>query len=685
MAGMSNHVEGWRQRGDVLVAVFVCVSVLMLLVPLPAVLLDFGMALNIGVSLLVLLIVLYARNTSEFSSFPTLLLLSTVFGLALNVSSTRLILSQGAAFDGRIVRAFGTFVVGSSSVGSSTVAASGAAGAVIGLIIFVIIIAVQVVVITKGSNRVAEVAARFTLDALPGRQMAIDAEYSSGRLSEAQARVRQQELQRQADFYGAMDGASKFVSGNVRVALFITAVNLAGGFLLGVSVHGEALASAAHHYVLLTIGDGLVTQLPALLIATATGIIVTRAASDRPFGWDVAAQLARYDRPFYITAAFLAVLALLPGFPPWLLLPMAAAVAGLGRAIGRSERNAAGAGAGAAGSTGDAPPQTAQGAATATAGATAAAAGGGGSAPVLPPPLSLELGYALLAATEGAAGADLLRGVAGVRDRAARDWGVQVPALHITDNLGLAPTAYVFKIRGVDAQGGRCRPGAGCTDTLVGGFGAVIERHAADLLGRDQVRAMIDELRETSPTVVEEAGAALSVGEIRAVLQGLLRERVSIRDLVTILEALADEAGGQRDVDYLVGRVRRALGRQISAQHSDQHGVLHVVTLAPELERELLAADAGPGAGNGAAAAFHRDWVDALADTLGATAAAGCRPALVASDELRALVKRTTERRMPELVCLAAGEVAAAGAVRRVAEVSGSAAGGAASGAGRRA
>ena len=634
MAAVNRPVDGWRQRGDLVAAAFVCVAVLMLLIPLPAVLLDLGMAFNIGISLLVILIVLYARNTAEFSSFPTLLLLVTIFGLALNVSSTRLILSRGAAFDGRIVRAFGDFVVGSS----------GAAGAVIGLIIFVIIIAVQVVVITKGSSRVAEVAARFTLDALPGRQMAIDAEYNSGRLSEAQARLRQQELQRQADFYGAMDGASKFVAGNVRVALFITAVNLAGGLIIGISVHGENLAAAAHTYVALTIGDGLVTQLPALLIATATGIIVTRAASDQPFGRDAALQLARYDRPFYITAVFLGVLALLPGFPPWLLLPLAAAVAALGRAVGRRDSAAAAA------------------PAASEAGAAAVSEAPAGPAPALPPPLSLELGYGLLAATEAAAGAELLRGVAGVRDRAARDWGLQVPALHIADNLQLPPTAYVFKIRGAAAGGGRCRPGGGCSAALVGEFRAMIVRHAAELLGRD-------ELRETCPTVVAEAVAALSVGDIRGVLQGLLREQVSIGDLVTILETLADEAGRQRDVDYLVRRVRRSLGRQISAQHSDARGVLHVVTLAPELERELLAADTGPAARPGGETEFHRRWIEALAATLGDTAGHGCRPALVASEELRALVKRSTARRLPDLVCLATSEVAAAAAVRCLAEV----------------
>ncbi len=644
MAAVSSPGDRWRRHGDVLVPVFVCVTVLMLLVPLPALLLDLGMALNIGMSLLVILIVLYSRNSAEFTSFPTLLLLATVFGLALNVSSTRLILSHGAAFDGRIVRAFGSFVVGSS----------GDAGAIIGLIIFIIVIAVQVVVITRGSTRVAEVAARFTLDALPGRQMAIDAQYNSGRITEAQAQRRQQELQRQADFYGAMDGASKFISGNVRVATFITVVNLAGGFIVGVSVHGEPLAAAARTYVALTIGDGLVTQLPALLISTATGIIVTRAVSDAPFGRDAVRQLGRYERPFYITAGFLALLALLPGFPPYLLLPLALAVAGLGHSVGRSAQRS------------DEPVAPA---AKAAASKPREHAGGVSSAP--PAPLALEIGYALLAATEGEQGAELLRGVAAVRERAARDCGLEVPALRITDNLGLPPTAYLFKMRGVEVGGGRCRGARGCGAALVEQFGEIVRSHASELLGRDQVRSMLEALRDGYPTLVAEATAALSVGEIRRVLQGLLREQVSIRDLVTILETLADHAPQNRDVDLLVREVRRALGRQISMQHSDSRGVLRVVTLAPELERSLLATAEAPGDHGpvGAETELQHRWLGTLASTVEQAAVAGRRPAVVSSDEVRTLLKRRTAQRMPDLVCLASGEVAAAPQVRCVAEV----------------
>ena len=537
--------ERWRQRGDVLVAVFVCVAILMLLIPLPGLLLDLFMLLNICLSLLVILIVLYSRNTLEFTVFPTLLLLATVFGLALNVSSTRLILAQGAAFDGRVVRAFGSFVVG----------ASGAAGYLIGLVIFTIIIAVQFVVITKGSTRVAEVAARFTLDALPGRQMALDAEYHAGLLTEVQAQQRKQELQRQSNFYGAMDGASKFVSGSVRVAIIITLVNLAGGLVMGVSIHGEPLAAAAQTYVTLTIGDGLVTQLPALLISTATGIVVTRAISGASFGRDLARQFSFYDRPFYITGAFLAVLALLPGFPPLLLLALAAAVAVLGYAVARSRPDA------------QATQAAAAGAATAAERSGATASGAVAGAP--PDPLSLELGLALVPMAAGQSGGDLLERIARLRTQMAQEWGLPVPHIRICDNLQLAPSEYVLKIRGVEAGRGRI----GSNQDLVARLGAQLRGHAAELLGRDQVRSLLDRLRADYPTTVEEVTAELSLGEIRRVLQGLLAEQVAIRDLPAILETLADWASANRDPAFLVQQVRHTLARQISLQHAGSDGV----------------------------------------------------------------------------------------------------------------
>lgn len=654
--------EQWRQRGDVLVAVFVCVAILMLLIPLPAVLLDLFMLLNICLSLLVILIVLYARNTLEFTVFPTLLLLATVFGLALNVSSTRLILAQGAAFDGRVVRAFGSFVVG----------ASGVAGYLIGLVIFTIIIAVQFVVITKGSTRVAEVAARFTLDALPGRQMALDAEYHAGLLTEVQAQQRKQELQRESNFYGAMDGASKFVSGSVRVAIIITLVNLAGGLVMGVSVHGEPLAAAAQTYVTLTIGDGLVTQLPALLTSTATGIVVTRAISGASFGRDLARQFSFYDRPFYITGAFLAVLALLPGFPPLLLLPLAAAVAALGYAVARErpgERTTQAAAGGAPAAEGSGEADSGAGEPGAMAGAagpahTARAAAAHAAAGAPPEPLSLELGLALVPMAEGRSGGDLLDRIARLRTQMAQEWGVPVPHIRVCDNLQLAPSEYVLKIRGIEAGRGRGRIGS--SQALVARLGALLRGHAAELMGRDQVRSLLDRLRADCPTTVEEATAALSIGEIRRVLQGLLSEQVAIRDLPAILETLADWASANRDPAFLVQQVRLTLARQISLQHAGSDGVLRVVTLAPECERQLLA---GADPAHGMEAGARRRWLEALSGTLARAARQGIRPAVLSSSEARVRVRATTRREIPHLVCLATTEVAPEVAVESVAEV----------------
>ncbi|MDR0760057.1 MAG: flagellar biosynthesis protein FlhA, partial [Treponema sp.] len=302
---------------DVFIAVAVIAVVMMIIVPLPTVLLDALMALNLVLSLFILLIVLYTKKPTDFSVFPTVLLVITVFGLALNISSTRLILIRGAAFDGRMVRAFSTFVVGSG----------GAEGLVVGFIIFIVIVAVQAAVITKGATRIAEVAARFALDAMPGKQMAIEAEYNSGAITEEESIARKNDLQREVDFYGAMDGSSKFVSGNVKVGILITAVNILGGIIIGSVFHGEPISSAIGTYVAFSIGDGLLSQFPALLVSTATGIIVTRSVSDGTFGEDTSSQFSRDSRIYWIGALVLGGFALLPGFPWYVLIPLALALA----------------------------------------------------------------------------------------------------------------------------------------------------------------------------------------------------------------------------------------------------------------------------------------------------------------------------------------------------------------------
>jgi flagellar biosynthesis protein FlhA len=314
------------------IALAVVTVVVMLVVPLPTVLLDAFMALNLVLSLLVLLIVLYTEKATDFSLFPVVLLVVTVFGLALNVSSTRLILTKGDKFDGRMIRAFSSFVVGTG----------GTEGLVVGFIIFIVIIAVQVVVITKGATRVSEVAARFALDGMPGKQMAIEAEFNAGAITEEESTARKKELQQEADFYGAMDGASKFISGNVKVGIFITVVNVLGGIIIGVAIHGESLDAAVGNYISFSIGDGLLSQFPALLVSTAMGIVVTRAASPGNLGERLAAQFSRDAKVYWVGTGVLVFFSLLPGFPWYVLLPMAALVGFYAFQIGRRQKKAAG-------------------------------------------------------------------------------------------------------------------------------------------------------------------------------------------------------------------------------------------------------------------------------------------------------------------------------------------------------
>jgi flagellar biosynthesis protein FlhA len=662
---------------DMVVAVFVVVIVAMLIIPLPPVLLDLLMTVNIVLSLLTILIVLYTRHALEFSVFPTLLLISTIFGLALNVSSTRLILSQGSRFGGRIVRAFGTFVVG----------AKGAEGYVIGIIIFAIIVVVQFIVITKGSTRVAEVAARFTLDALPGKQMAIEGEYNSGLITEEEARRRKTEVQREVDFYGAMDGASKFISGNVKVGLLITVINIVGGFLVGMLIHGEGIDVALDTYIPLTIGDGLVTQLPSLLVSTATGIIVTRAASDRTFGQDVTAQFGNQSRPYLIAAGLLLVLSVLPGFPFYVLIPLAILVGFLGVTLYRRKQAAA-----------EVKPQ---------AGAREEGQAQPEATRLAPlDPLSLELGYGLIPLVDKEHGAELLDRITRIRRDAALDLGLVVPPIRIIDNMRLEPSEYCFKIRGVEVGRGRIRPSmylainsGRVTEEITGeptrdptfglpaiwiaeelrdraeGVGytvvdpssiiathlqEIIRRHAAEVLGRQETQSILDALKPDYPAVLEDLQKSeVTVGQVQKVLQGLLGEQVSIRNIVAILETIADYAGITKDVGFLVEKARQSLGRQLCLQYADDKKVLRVLTLEPSLERRIIDSKAETARGTIAALEpeIHRKWMTALSNSVRSVQEQGHTAILLCSEAARALVRSSTVREIPHLVVLSAAEM----------------------------
>lgn len=691
-AARANRVSIFGDQRDLFIAIGVVAVVIMIVIPLPTVLLDAFMALNLVLSLLILLIVLYTKKATDFNVFPTVLLVTTVFGLALNISSTRLILVKGSAFDGRMVRAFSTFVVGSG----------GLQGLVVGFIIFIVIIAVQVVVITKGATRIAEVAARFALDAMPAKQMAIDAEFNSGAITEEEAHIRKADLQREVDFYGAMDGSSKFVSGNVKIGIFITVVNVLGGFIVGAAIHREPLANALGTYVTFSIGDGLLSQLPALLVSTASGIIVTRSVSSGTFGEDVATQFSRDERIYWVGAAVLAGFALLPGFPWYVLVPMAFLLGFVAFRLRRAKLRKA-----------NLAESMSKGGADKKAQEDAR-----DMSPVVPlDPLSLELGYGLIPLVDKDKGAELLERVQRIRRESALDLGLVIPRIRIIDNMRLEPSEYCFKIRGVDVGRGKIRMGyylcinpGGVREELPGektkdpAFGLpalwvnedrrdeaeragytvvdppsiiathlteIIKRCASEILGRQETQAILDTLKKDYPAVVEETQKYLSLGDIQKVLQGLLRERVSIRNMVAILEALADFGPITKDSGFLTEKARQALARQLCLQYADEERALHVLTLEHSLEQKIIESrvDTTSGPVSALEPAMQRAWIKALSRAVMAVQERGWLPVVLCSDQARALVKSSCERELPELVVLSVPEIVPDVTVEAIGEI----------------
>ncbi|MDR3337019.1 MAG: flagellar biosynthesis protein FlhA [Treponema sp.] len=674
------------------IAFSVVAIVMMLIVPLPTIILDMLMALNLVLALLILLRVMYIQKPTDFSSFPTLLLVVTVFGLALNVSSTRLILTKGEAFDGRMIKAFATFVVGSG----------GTEGLVVGAIIFVVILAVQLLVITKGSTRIAEVAARFALDAMQIKQMAIETEFNTGSITEEEAQQRKAELRRELDFYGNMDGSSKFVSGNVKAGIFITVINVLGGIIVGVSIHHEPMAKALGTYISFTIGDGLLSQFPALLVSTATGIIVSRSATSGPMGEEIAGQFKQDERIFWIGAVVLALFALLPGFPWYVLIPMAVLLGYTAFRIGRTKRK-----------------QLSYADAAARAGeAKKAKEEAGEMSPVVPlDPLSLELGYGLIPLVDKDKGAELLERVHMIRRESALDLGLVIPRIRIIDNMRLEPSEYCFKIKGVDVGRGKIRMGyylcinpGGVTEEISGektrdpAFGLpavwigedsreqaeragytvvdppsiiathlteIIKRCAAEILGRQDTQGILDTLKKEYPAVVEETQKSLSLGEIQKVLQSLLKERVSIRNMVAILEALADYGPVTKDAGFLTEKARQALARQLCLQYADDDRILRVLTLEQSLEQKIIDSRVETSSGLISALdpSLQRAWIKALSRSVAAVHDQGWLPVVLSSEQARRLVKSSTERELPELVVLSVPEIVSDITVEAVGEI----------------
>ena len=670
----------FNNTADLTIAVCAIVVVMMLIVPLPTLLLDILMALNLLFAVLMLLIVLSTPKATDFASFPTMLLVSTVFGLGINVSSTRLILAEGLDFNGKMVKAFASFVVGTS----------GDEGLLIGFVIFIILIAVQAFVITKGASRVAEVAARFTLDAMPMKQAAVEAEYNAGAITEEEARKRKMDVQREADFYGAMDGASKFVSGNVKVGIFITVINLVVGLIFGMVLRGESFGTAIQTYAAFTIGDGLLSQLPSLLVSFATGIIVTRSASDQTLGIDVRRQFSQSAWIYYVAGGTMALIGIFPGFPWYVLIPLGAALCFLGYKLQSMQKLA------------EIERKVAE-----KAGSPQAAGSVADASTVQPPdPLSLELGYALIPLVDKEKGAELLERVQLIRREMALDMGLIVPRIRITDNIRLDSSEYCFKIKGVTAGSGRIKMGwflcinsGGVTEEVPGektqepAFGLpavwvaqenrdraeragyavvdpptmiathlteIIKRRADEILGRQEVQVLIDSLRKDYPAVVEEVMQNFKIGEIVKVLQGLLREQVSIRSMVAILETLADFGGVTKKTDVLVERVRQTLGRQICLQYADPHGVLHVLTVSQTFLETLLESKTDTVDGPVAMLdpVTHRKWISAVSTAIATARNQGYSfPVILCPETVRRLVKSSIERELPGIVVLSSAEI----------------------------
>ncbi len=641
--------------------------VVLMIVPLPPMLLDLLLSIDIGLAVVLLLTAIYVRQPVDFSVFPSLLLLLTLVRLSLNVASTRLVLMNGAdgvEAAGSVIMAFGQYVVGGNFV--------------VGVVIFIVLIAIQYIVINHGAVRISEVTARFTLDALPGRQMAIDADLNAGVINEKEAKERRDRVRREADFYGAMDGAIRFTQRDALAAVLITGVNIVAGLIIGVVQHGLDIGTAAETYTVLTVGEGLVTSIPALLVSMAGGLITTRAAAESNLGEEVAAQLFARPKPLAIAAGVLTFLALIPGLPKVSFLTVACVLAGAAYAVRTTK-------------TEEEPEVPA--AAMADVPETMAAVD----------PISVEVGYALVGLVDEKQGGTLLTRVRAIRRQIATETGVVVAPVRIADNLQLGPRAYSILIKGIEVARGELyaerllainpggaakalegihtkEPAFGLPATWIGdehrdaatsaGYTVVdpttalsthlsetIRTFLPDLLNRQQVKEMVDAVAQASPKLVEElVPKVVSLGEIQRVLRQLLRERVPVRDLVTILEAIADAAAVSKDADVITEAVRSAIGRAICRPYQNDKGELTVIGVAPSLEERLMASLVKTD--QGAMLALDPQQAQSIAARIAkALEQAMAQPVLLCSPALRPHLWRLFARVLPHLGVLSHAEV----------------------------
>jgi flagellar biosynthesis protein FlhA len=689
-------VPAWLQkigsRGNALAAPILIILLLaMMILPLPAFALDLFFSFNIAMSVIVLLTALYTVKPLDFMAFPAVLLVTTMLRLSLNVASTRVVLTEGhtgGAAAGKVIEAFGHFLIG----GNYTV----------GLVVFIILTIINFTVVTKGAGRIAEVGARFALDAMPGKQMAIDADLNAGLIGEQEAKSRRSEVAQEAEFYGAMDGASKYVRGDAVAGILVTVINVVGGLIVGMVQHDMGFADAIKNYTLLAIGDGLVAQIPSLIISIAAGMVVSRVASDKDVGSQVVSQLFAKPEVLYITGGILGGMGLIPGMPNLVFLLLGSSLLGGGYLLEKRRKNM--------------PPEDAQGAAGGA--GPGGAPGSGGAAATTPAEqeeaswqdvlpvdtLGLEVGYRLIPLVDKGQNGELLKRIKGIRKKFAQEVGFLAPPVHIRDNLELKPSAYRITLKGVEVGSGEAMngqylainpgmasgtlPGLVTTDPAFGlpaiwidaalkdeaqsmGYTVVdagtviathlnhlITTHASELLGRMEVQALLDHLAKDAPKLVEDlVPKVVSLSTLQKVLQNLLQEGVHIRDMRTIIETLSEHGGSTQDPNDLTSLVRVALGRAIVQQLFPGTNELSVMTLDNRLERLLVQALNAGGDGTGIEPGLADTIVQQAANAAQQQEAMGLTPVLLVPGPLRTLLSRFLRRALPQLKVLSHSEI----------------------------
>lgn len=660
------------KAADIFIAGIVLAIVMLIIMPLSTAVLDILLIINITISVFILLITLYIKEPLEFSILPTLLLITTLYRLALNVSSTKLILGNGGNA-GQVISTFGSFVIGSNIV--------------VGVIVFLIIIAIQFIVITKGSERVAEVAARFTLDAMPGKQMAIDADLNTGAIDEATARKRRLNIQREADFYGAMDGASKFIKGDAIVGIVITIINIIGGLIIGVAMNGMEFSQAISIYTLATVGDGLVSQIPALLISTSTGIVVTRAASENSFGENVAQQLLGKPYVMIGAGAIIALMSLIPGLPKPPMLVLAVILAVVGYNTISKEKKAV---------SQDKSMETA---------AEEKRKPENIVNLLTVEPIELEFGYGIIPMVDTNMGGDLLERIVMIRRQCALEMGIIIPSIRLRDNVQLNSNEYVLKIKGMEVARGSVMAdhvlainSAGAKETISGietvdpAFGMpalwinknmrekaellgyttfdppsviathlteLIKRYSFEIMNRQQVQTLLDNLKNQQPSLVDEVVPKMfSLGEIQKILVNLLKENIPIRDMATILETLADYGNLTKDTELLTEYVRQSLKRVITRRFV-QGKEATVITLEPRLEQLIVerSKQNDPAAHPAIDPNQMQTIITSLREAVEKLTESGETPIVLTSPLVRKKFRRIVEQTIPDLPVLSYNEI----------------------------